>query len=77
MNLKDKIYEELIVYIKNQEQVVRQLDFLIDKHTYAEEYEECGDYMRMKHIQEMNIHRLKRISQGLPAFETNLNTEDE
>lgn len=69
--LKDKsnIEKELLIYIYQQRQMVQQIQFLIDKHAHKEEFEICAEYNRMKHVQELNINRLVRISKGLPAFE--------
>lgn len=68
------IVSELQKYVNNQKQVIEQLGFMVDKHTYEEEYELCAEYTKMKNIQEMSVYRLERILQGLSAFEEPINS---
>lgn len=65
----EKCMTELRAYILNSEQVIQQIQFTIDKHTHTEEYEECAQYKNMKSIVERQTYQLKRVLQGLPAFE--------
>lgn len=68
---------ELRKYILNNNQVLEQMEFMIDKHAHAEEYEQCEEYKKMKSTLARQNHHLKRILQGLPAFEETKTIIDE
>lgn len=75
----EKCMIELQKYIHNHEQVYEQLQFLIDKHIFTEEYEKCSFFIEIKSMYDRQILHFKRMLQGLPAFEetkTQINEEN-